>query len=151
MAFKTKVLGREALNRRLRELAPKAEEAVEKAKLEVAKEAASRIAAKAPVGSTGDYKASIKGEFQRNNPGKKPFGGEQTKDPDATAVYGEFIWRFLEFGTAPHINGGLFKGTKHPGTARQPHIFPTWRAYRPKALRKIRNAINKAVREAMGK
>jgi hypothetical protein len=30
-------------------------------------------------------------------------------------------------------------------------VFPTWRAFRPKALRKVRNALNKAVRQAMGK
>lgn len=165
MAMKAKVVGREALNRRLRELAPKAEEAAAKAKLEVAKEAASRIAAKAPV-EFGDYKASIQGDYQRNRFGEKPIDGQQSKDPDATAIYAEHIWRWIEFGTAPHkirakiAPALVFRGkggivvtdeVSHPGSRAQPHVFTTWRAYRPKALRKVRDALNKAVREVRGK
>lgn len=150
MAFKTKVLGRDALSRKLNSLVPAAEAATAKAKIEVAQEAARLIEAKAPRKS-GDYRRSIKGERQADNPTKQPIGGVQSKDPDATAVYAEYIWRFLEFGTKPHLNKGQFAGTQHPGTTAQPHVFPTWRAFRPKALRKVRNALNKAVREAMGK
>ena len=32
----------------------------------------------------------------------------------------------VEFGTAPHINGGVFAGTQHPGTAPQPFMRPAW-------------------------
>ncbi|MEI5682353.1 MULTISPECIES: HK97 gp10 family phage protein [unclassified Mesorhizobium] len=151
MAFKTKVLGREALMRKLERITPGVTEAAAEAKLEVAQEAAKRIAAVAPVGVSGDYKASIKGARQADNPGITPVGGQQSKDPDATAVYADYIWRFLEFGTAPHINGGLFPGTAHPGTIRQPHVFPTWKSYRKNAKAKISRAISKAVKTSLGK
>jgi hypothetical protein len=39
----------------------------------------------------------------------------------------------------------------HPGTKAQPHIFPTYRAMKPKIKKMIVAAVNKAVREAMGK
>lgn len=32
----------------------------------------------------------------------------------------------VEFGTAPHINGGKFAGTQHPGTAPQPFMRPAF-------------------------
>lgn len=40
----------------------------------------------------------------------------------------------VEFGTAPHINGGRFAGTKHPGTAPQPFARPAWDATSGTAL-----------------
>ncbi|MEJ5020619.1 HK97 gp10 family phage protein [Ochrobactrum vermis] len=162
MAIKATIQGREALNRRLRQLVPDAEKNAAEAKLQIANEAANAIAAKAPIGpatdpftgkprQAGKYRASIKGGLQRDNAGKIGIGQSRTKDPDATGVYAEYIWRFLEFGTKPHINKGAAPGTHHPGTAKQPHIFPTWRAMQRKAKRRVRDAINKAVRKARGK
>jgi hypothetical protein len=144
MALKTTIKGREALNRRLRAFVPEAEKAAE------------LIENAAPLGETGDYRASIVGDYQANNPSIAPVGGKRSSDPDATGVYASFIWRFLEFGTKPHSlarNASRARGLRqdeggmHPGTPAQPHIFPTWRSYRPKALRKVRDAINRAIRE----
>lgn len=162
MAIKAKIEGREALNRRLRQLAPEAEKNAAQAKQQIAQDAAAAIASRAPIGPTtnpmtgkprkaGAYRASIKGGFQRDMKGQIGIGQRQSKDPDAAGVYAEYIWRFLEFGTKPHINKGIAAGTQHPGTAKQPHIFPTWRAMQKKARRKINAAVNKAVRKAMGK
>lgn len=169
MAIKAKVLGREALTRNLERLTPGVTEAAAKAKLEVAQEAAKRIAAAAPKKS-GRYAASIVGQRQADNPGILPVGGKQSKDPDACAVYADFIWRFLEFGTAPHniaAGGGTKTGklaaitgqaTKraskpilHPGSRAFPHVFPTWKAYRKAAKSKISRAIGKAVKESLKK
>lgn len=156
MALKTTIKGREALNRRLRAFVPEAEKMAREAKFDVAQEAAELIENAAPLGETGDYRASIVGDYQANNPSIAPVGGKRSSDPDATAVYASFIWRFLEFGTKPHSlarNASRVRGLRqdeggmHPGTAAQPHIFPTWRSYRPKALRKVRDAINRAIRE----
>lgn len=127
-----------------------AEEYAADAKLEVVKEAANLISAAAPF-DTGDYMSEIKGERQADNPNHAPVVGRKSKDPDATAVYAPFIWRFLEFGTKAHLNKGRFAGTQHPGTLAQPHVFPTWNAYRPTAKKKVNAAINRAVREATGK
>ncbi len=162
MAFKAKMQGRDALNRRLRQLAPDAEKNAAEAKQQIAKDAAATIASRAPIGpatnpitgkprKAGAYRASIKGGFQRDMQGRIGVGQTKSKDPDAAGVYAEYIWRFLEFGTKPHVNKGIAPGTRHPGTSKQPHIFPTWRAMQKKAHRKINAAVNKAVRKAMGK
>lgn len=163
MVLKMKVLGREALTKRLRELAPKAIEAMDKTKMEVAQEAAAAIAARAPK-NTGNYAASIKAEFQSANADKEVLGGRKSKDPTAVGIYGSYIWRFLEFGTkastaeAPRrdrrykTRGVMTQGKgPHAATPAHPHVFPVWRGMRKKALSKIRRALHKGIREAMGK
>ncbi len=162
MAIKAKIQGREALNRRLRQLAPEAEKAAAEAKLKVAQEAADAIASRAPIGpstdpltgkprNAGAYRESIKGGFQRDLKGGVGIGQVQSKDPDAAGVYAEYIWRFLEFGTRPHENKGIAPGSMNPGIPAQKHVFHTWRAMQRKAKRRINAAVNKAVRKAMGK
>lgn len=152
--------------RRLSELAPNAEKYAAEAKLEVVKEAASLISADAPH-DTGEYMYDIKGERQADNPHLAPLIGRKSKDPDATAVYAPWMWRFLEFGTKAHTikaksakalrfqaeDGKTVsaKNVTHPGTTAQPHIFPTWNSFKPTARKRINAAINRAVREAMGK
>lgn len=136
MRIKAKVEGRETLYRRLRELVPDAEKELAVAQLEGAKEIARRIKGRAPV-DTGSYRASLEGDKLVNRPNQQRVGRGlkgQTKDPNATGVFAEFIWRFLEFGTVK--------------MARQPHVYPTFRAYRKTMRRKMAGAVNKAVRKA---
>ncbi|WP_438748404.1 HK97 gp10 family phage protein [Pararhizobium sp. O133] len=160
MALKAKVLGREALTKRLAQLAPNAEKYAADAKIKAMTEFAESMEGKAPTGATLEYMHSFEADFLRNRPAQEMVGIKASKDPDATGLYAEFIWRFLEFGTAPHSTakgGGTVAGKKaaaanpkgmHPGTTAQPHIFPAWRAFKPKAKKLIAAAINKAVREA---
>lgn len=167
MGFKVKVAGREELMRRLERITPGVTEAAAEAKLEAVKEAANLISADAPHDS-GEYMESIQGDFQKNRPGIVPVGGRQSKDPDAVGVYASHIWRWLEFGTAPHkikakakpalvfrAKGGgpiiVAEEVDHPGSRAQPHVFPNWREYKPKAKRKISKAINDAVKRSLGK
>lgn len=163
MALKAKMMGRAALMRRLNELAPMAEEYAAEAKLEVVKEAANLISAAAPF-DTGDYMSKIKGERQADNPNHAPVVGQKSKDPDATAVYAPFIWRFLEFGTKAsagesprpdrrYKSGKIMTAGKraHAATPAIPHVFPTWNEFKPRAKRTINAAINRAVREVRGR
>lgn len=133
--------------RRLRALVPAAEAELAKEQLEGAVELANRIKPRAPR-NTGRYAASIQGDRLANRPGERRIGGKvkatgvgrqlsATKDPNATGVFAEFIWRFLEFGTVK--------------MAARPHIFPTFRAYRKKLRRRMANAVNRAVRKARKK
>jgi hypothetical protein len=147
--MKAKVLGRDAVMRRLRALVPEAEKQLAIAQLEGAQELAARIKPRAPGPRTEKYQASIQGDRLANRPKERAVGKGltgQTKDPNATGVFAEFIWRFLEFGTKPFISGGMFAGAQNPGIVAQPHIFPTYRAYRKKLRRKMAAAVNKAVR-----
>ncbi|HEY0125294.1 MAG TPA: HK97 gp10 family phage protein [Rhizobium sp.] len=163
MALKVKILGREALNKKLDAMAPAANRYAAAAKLAVVEELAEKIRPGAPRGATLEYAESIEGDLIKNHPHQKLVGIEPTKDPDAAGLFAPFIWRFLEFGTAPHNTakgGGTVAGKKqaaaggghlHPGTKAQPHIFTTWRAMRKRAKQRVNAAINRGVREAMGK
>lgn len=165
MVLKAKVMGREAVTKRLRQLAPKAMEAMDKAKLEVAHEAATKIAARAPKSpGGGDYAKSIRGGLQSDNPNNEGFGHKKSKDPTAVGVYGNYIWRFLEFGTKASVGTAPRRDRRyktsdvmtqgkgpHAATPALPHVFPVWRGMRKKSLAKIRRALNKGIREAMGK
>lgn len=54
----------------------------------------------------------------------------------------------VEFGTAPHKNGGKFKGTMHPGTAPQPFMRPAWEAEKGPTLERIKPLLYKAIARA---
>lgn len=163
MAFKASILGREALMAKLDKVAPAATKYANDAKLKVAEDAAERMRNAAPRGATLEYAESITGDLLKSHPNAHQVGITQTKDPNAAGIFAGWIWRFLEFGTAPHnvAKGGgtaLGKaslagggGALHPGTRAQPHIFPTWRSYKKTAKQQIRAAVRKGVREAMGK
>nr|WP_301538897.1 HK97-gp10 family putative phage morphogenesis protein [Pseudogemmobacter hezensis] len=54
----------------------------------------------------------------------------------------------VEFGTAPHINGGKFAGTKHPGTAPQPFARPAWDEDKEAVLKRIGEELGKEITKA---
>lgn len=148
MPIRAKVVGRERLMRRLRLFVNDLDDELRKAKLEAMKEVAAKIASRAPE-RTGEYRESIEAGLVRDNPQAQTRPGyRKSKDPDEVAVYGEYIWRFLEYGTAEHIAGGIFEGALIPATKPQPHVMPTWRANRDAAKKKVRKVVNKLVRES---
>ena len=55
----------------------------------------------------------------------------------------------VEFGTAPHVNAGIFEGSQNPGTKAQPYFFSSYRALKRDAQKIIRLAIRDAVRKAV--
>lgn len=152
--------GREALMRRLNQLAPNVEKYTAEAKLKAADMLADEIRTRAPTGATLEYMESIEGDLLSSRPAQERVNITATKDPGATGIFARFYWRFLEFGTAPHSTvkgGGTVLGKKqaaasgtgmHPGSPAQPHIFPQYRAAKPRIRRMILAAVNKAVREA---
>lgn len=152
--------GRESLMRRLNQLAPNIEKYSAEAKMKAAQQLADEIRARAPTGATLEYMESLDGDLLTSRPAQEGVNIAATKDPQATGIFARFIWRFLEFGTAPHSTakgGATVLGKKqalankagmHPGSVAQPHIFPTYRAMKPKIRRMIMAAVNKAVREA---
>ncbi len=163
MALKAKILGREALTKKLNALAPSIEKYAAEAKLKSAEELADNIRIRAPTGATLEYMESLEGARLSDHPDKQAVGISPTKDPSAAGIFAKFTWHWLEFGTAPHNTapgGGTALGqathsegggTQHPGTAAQPHIFPTYREAKPKIRKRLLAAVNKGVKEAMGK
>lgn len=135
MRTRAKFEGREKVMARLRAITPAAEANLAVAQLEAAKALADKIRPRAPR-DTGEYAASIEGDrlSARPNSGASRVGLKgQTKDKNATGIFAEFIWRFLEFGTVKMV--------------RRPHIFPTYRAEKKTIRRKMANAVNKALRK----
>lgn len=158
--LKAEIKGREALMRRLNQLAPNIEKYTADAKLQAAEQVADAIRQRAPTGATLEYMESLEGAALASRPAQEQVGTTKTKDPSAAGVFAEFIWRFLEWGTAPHNvakGGGTLKGKRqaaageghmHPGSRAQPHIFPTYRAMKPKIRKLILAAVNKGIRDA---
>ena len=159
MGMTAELKGREALMNRLNQLAPNIEKYAADAKLKAAEELAEAISQRAPAGATLEYMESFEGAPLSSRPVQEQVGTTKTKDPSAAGVFAEFIWRFLEFGTAPHnvAKGGGTKagmkqlaaggGIQHPGSRAQPHIFPTYRAMKPKIRKMILAAVNKGIRD----
>lgn len=144
MAIKARFVGREKLLARLNQLAPDTEKEAAQAQMDAANELASAIAARAPMGYSGAYARSIRGGRIAEHPGQAVFS--TSKDKNATGVFADYLWRWLEFGTGPRVQSSTGRRTgKMPA---QPHIFPTFRAMRKRIRRKVAGAINKAVRKA---
>jgi len=101
----------------------------------------------------GDLEASIAvtapGE---TTPAYASEGGRRTAGPNqALVTIGNPAVRhghLVEFGTAPHTNGGLFAGTPNPGTEAQPFMQPAIRMTQAKVQRRIATAIGRAIRKA---
>lgn len=139
-------VSRSALMERMRALVPEAERQLAAAQLEGAKELASRIRSRAPK-DTGAYANSIEDDKLANRKNGQVVGRGskgKTTDPNATGVFAEYKWRFLEFGTEQRFH----KDGKSVGAGpARPHVMPTYRAYKKQLRRKMANAVNKAVRK----
>lgn len=140
-AFVTaKWIGREKVMERMRQLAPEMEKQLATKQLEFAKELADTIRRVAPIGTQkrrrgrkpGHYRRSINGRrIDEEDRGALRGIPNATKDPNATALYAEFIWRWLEFGSVNNV--------------ARPHIFPIYRAMRRKFKREMRQIVRNVV------
>jgi len=141
MAIKAKMLGRDKTMKLLNGIVPEAEKELAKAQIEAAQSVANKIKPRAPGPRTGAYQASIQAARLADRPKERAVGGgasnSNTTDPNATGVFADYIWRFLEFGTVK--------------MAKRPHIFPTYRQEKPKIRRKMAAAVRKAVKKAKSK
>lgn len=149
----TKVVGLERLNRKLRALPKAVEEEISKAMEQSANEIVAFAKSLAPV-DDGDLQMSI-GWTWGDAPkgamvlGKVRSSGRGAGNLQITVYAGggdAFYARFVEFGTAPHINGGRFAGSDNPGTSAQPFFYPAYRATRKRAKGRITRAVNKAAK-----
>ncbi|MFY9292690.1 MAG: HK97 gp10 family phage protein [Methylorubrum rhodinum] len=102
---------------------------------------------------TGALAASIALTMGGNLPKYASFGGGSVQgDPDLTAIISAGNERarhahLVEFDTAPHINGGRFAGSQHPGTKAQPFFYGPYRALRKRAKSRVTRATRKAARK----
>jgi hypothetical protein len=149
MKAKAKFLSRAVTMRLLNQVVPEAEKELAKAQLKAAEELAARIKPRAP--GDGQYKASIKGDKLSNRPGEHAVGRGlkgKTTDPNATGIFAEYIWRWLEYGTQARVNK---KGANRGIGPAIPHIFPTYRANKARIRRNMAAAVRRAVRKVKSK
>lgn len=100
------------------------------------------------VATFGDGSVPAYAAFQ----GRKGKRAVRSNDPDlsVTISAGNESVRYahlVEFGTKPHPQGGMFKGTQHPGTPAQPFFFPGYRANKRKVKSRMSRAINRAAKK----
>lgn len=140
------------LNRKMREIPEAAKEAARKTVVESAQEIANLQQNLVPYRS-GELHDSIHvtKPGETTPPYSQPGGAQVARPEQAIVTAGDTNVRYahlVEYGTAPHINGGLFAGSQHPGTSAQPFFWPGYRALRGRAKRKIGMSINKSIKQA---
>lgn len=147
------ILNLARLERKLKRL-PDAATAEIRAAMEAVAEDIVRLARSLAPEEDGDLKRSIgwtwgappRGSITLGKVARSALG----KDLTITVYAGDekaFYARWVEFGTAPHINGGQFAGTEHPGATAHPFFYPSYRASRKAAKRNIRKATRAAARK----
>jgi len=144
------VLGLTRLNRKLKAMPEAAKAEIAKAMEQSAKEIVALAKSLAPV-DDGDLRDSIGWTWGAAPQGAVTLGKVKASGGNLViTVYAgggdAFYARFVEFGTAPHLNDGRFAGSEHPGTAAQPFFYPSWRAGRKRAKGRVTRAITKAAK-----
>lgn len=87
---------------------------------------------------------------QMTPPYSQPGGRQIARESQFLITAGNTKVRYahlVEYGTAPHINGGEFQGTFNPGAKAQPFFWPGYRALRKRVKGRVTRAINKAVKD----
>ncbi|MGY6251610.1 HK97-gp10 family putative phage morphogenesis protein [Bosea thiooxidans] len=149
-----KLRNRESALRKLAAIPPAVRSAAKQALAQSADELTDAIRAAAPQGKTGKLKKSVAQTWGGGAVRYSALRGNvgQAGDPDLSVVIsagnsGVRYAHLVEFGTAPHINGGIFAGTEHHGTRAQPFFYPTWRRLRRRARSRISRAVTKAIKQ----
>ena len=151
----TKIEGVDKLKRKMMTFPRLARQEISKAMEQSADEMVRLARSLAPV-ADGDLRASIGWTWGDAPKGTMVIGqvkreGKGTGNMQITVYAGggdAWYSRFVEFGTSPHIQGGIFAGTQHPGTPAQPFFFPSYRAMRKRFRSRTTRAIRKAARTA---
>lgn len=149
----TKILGLGRLKKKLKALPAAAEEEISKAMEQSADEIVAMAKGLAPV-DRGELQDSIGWTWGEAPKGAMVLGKVKSRGRGAgnlvITVYAgggdAFYARFVEFGTAPHLNKGRFSGSQHPGTAAKPFFFPAYRATRKRARGRVARAITRSAK-----
>lgn len=153
----TKVQNLDRLKRRLSAIPKAARAEIRKALEKGAQEIVTMAKVMAPV-SSGDLRNSIGYTFGEYTPANANVRGVEAGaglgDPDLSVTIhaGDakaFYAKMVEFGTAPHPQGGKFEGTEHPGGAAQPFFYPAYRLLKKRVKSRINRAVKKAARDVV--
>ncbi|UGX87120.1 HK97 gp10 family phage protein [Phyllobacterium meliloti] len=145
------VLGLKKLNAKLKRLPAAAEAAIRTAMEQSANEIVALMKSLVPV-DKGDLRESIGWTWGSKPKYSQAIASVTSASGNLTLTIhvGNSKVRYahlVEFGTAPHLNGGQFAGTQHPGTKAEPFFFVSWRALRKRAKSRITRAITKSAKQ----
>lgn len=137
--------------RRLNKMAPTAQAYLEEASGKSAKEMQQMARSLAPV-RTGALRDSIATtppggsppKYSQNAMPRVPDGAWAISAGNEQVRYAHLV----EFGTAPHEQGGMFEGTAHPGTRARPFFWPAYRTIRKRHRSRVSRALNKSIKDA---
>jgi HK97 gp10 family phage protein len=147
------VRGSKQLNDKLKKLREKTQGRVRQGLAQAADEIVAMMKRQVPDGpGTGerDLGNSIKWRFGADEGGGSDAKSGRSASTRAVITAGDEKnpeARWVEFGTAPHPQGGSRPGTQHPGTPPQPFFFPAYRALRKRAKSLVAKSVREAVRE----
>lgn len=147
-----KVEGKALLFAKLRKLAPEMQKALEDAGEKTAREMVSAARNFAPVKS-GALRDSIVatppgGSPPRYSQGSRsvPLGAWLVSAGDTHVRYAHLV----EFGTNPHIAGGIHMGAAIPHVRAQPFFWPAYRIVRKRHKARASRAITSAIKKVGG-
>jgi hypothetical protein len=143
------ILGLKKLNRKLKALPAAAEVAIKDAMAKGADEIVAMMKNLVPV-DTGDLRDSISWHWGSKAPkGALALGGITSSDGKLTLTIFASDWkaRFVEFGTAAHTAGGIFKGATIPAIKGASFFFGSYRALRKRTRSRITRAITKSAKQ----
>ena len=153
MAKGTSILGLARLHRKLGKLPEVARTDIRGAMERVADQVVD-LARKLAPEDDGDLRKSINWTWGRAPRGSISLGKVASSALGAAmtlTIYAgndeAFYARWVEFGTSAHVNGGLFAGSKNPGTSAQPYFYPAFRANRRGMKREVRKAMRGAAKK----
>lgn len=151
----TKIEGADKLKRKMMTFPRLARQEIAKAMEQSADEMVRLAKSLAPV-DDGDLRASIGWTWGEAPQGSMAIGGVRregkgTGNMQITVYAGNstaFYARWVEFGTSPHPQGGMFAGTQHPGTRGTGFFFGSYRAMRKRFRSRTTRALRRAARTA---
>lgn len=150
----TKIQGLDRLKRKLQAFPDAARLEISKAMEEGAQEMVNLARSLVRIGTTMQLHDSINWTWGDAPQGSIKLGTVRQKGKGsgnmAITVYAgnsdAFYARWVEFGTSGHVQGGMFAGSEHPGTAAQPYFYPAYRAVRKRIKSRITRAISKSTK-----
>lgn len=149
----TKIQGADALKRKMRQMPEEARKQIAKAMEQSAEEMVRLARSLAPI-DDGHLQRSIDWNWGGAPAGSMTLGTVRAEGKGAgnmaiTIYAGDdraYYSRWVEFGTSPHVQGGRFAGTQHPGTPARPFFYPAYRALRKRMKSRTSRAIRNAAR-----
>ena len=145
----TKWTGGDKLRRKLNSIPPRVAAAMSRALVQNAEELVGKMKNAAPYDS-GDLIDSIQWQFTSASNGETRGSVKGAEGLSVTISAGgglAYYATWVEFGTPPHINGGKFAGTQHPGTENQPFFWPIYRLNMRRIKGRLSRAQNQAIKE----